>query len=112
MLNTNTSDIEIGMGATLCHPNDMYPYTVIGIEHDRQGEIKYVVIQADEARSLKNFNSSNGLSYEDDRTFRYSRNPDGQVLILRWSIKRQQWQTSGGIRVAIGRRKFYQAREI
>lgn len=106
-------DNIIGTGATLCYPSDQYPYTIIGEEYDKNGALRYLVVQEDIAQSKAlSPRSTNGAVVEEDEKFFYRRNLQGRVLILRWNKKKERWLDKRGLPYAIGTRRFYQAPEV
>jgi hypothetical protein len=66
----------VGLGATYSIGSDRYPYTVISVEHKKDGSIKSVALQADKyVRTDKN-GQSEAQEYE------FSRNTKAKIVFI------------------------------
>lgn len=91
---------EVGTGVTYRIGSDCYPYTVI--ESDPKGlKIK---IQSDTAIPLKDYKNSD--TFYVDQTYKYERNPDGDIIELKLNSK-GKWANGQYGKFTIGTRKKY-----
>jgi hypothetical protein len=95
MANTNTANVNIGDGACYSVGSDRYPATVIA------KTAKTVTFQDDE------FRAGEGHNYFGAQNWVFSPNPNGHIMIARWSEKRGGF-VSGGRKIHIGHRGAYQ----
>lgn len=86
----------IGDGATYAAGSDCYPATVIKVT------AKTVTIQHDFATAV-----GGPYAYGDNIQYEYSRNPNGNTMVCRWSEKRQRWIADGWAPVSFGHRRMY-----
>lgn len=102
--------LEIGDGATLRHPSDRYPYTVIGFDrHPNTGLIDMIFVQSD------NYYITSGSAYDGSAEYEYSRNPKGVVLalIFKNTARMKGWVTRHGkTPFHLGVRRAYFAPEV
>jgi len=80
----------VGMGCTMYYWSDRKAGTVVEIERDKKGAIKYLVVQEDTA----NRTDSNGMSEDQDYTF--EPNPKGEKHVVKFHAKLNKWVEVAG----------------
>lgn len=103
-------EIEVGDGVTECLWSDRHACTVIA------RTAKTLTIQRDKAILDPNFKPewipggfAAHCTNNEEQTYAYERDPNGQIIKCRWSEKRGGWQTGsdGSIRIIRGRYEFH-----
>lgn len=103
-------EIEVGEGVTYCLWSDKHACTVIARTRCT------LTIQRDKAILDPNFKPewipggfAGHCTNQDEQSYTYERDPNGQIYKCRWSEKNGRFQTGsdGSIRIARGRHEFY-----
>lgn len=103
-------EIEVGDGVTYCLYSDKYACTVI------KRTAKTLTIQRDRAIRDPNFKPeyipggfAAHCTNNEDQSYTYERNPNGEIFICHWSEKRGRFQCGedGSVRIIRGRHEFY-----
>ena len=102
--------VKVGDGATVCLYSDCHAGTIVKVTKCS------ITIQYDKATLDPNFKPefvAGGFAghciNQEDQTYTYERNPEGQKEVYRWSNKYNRYQGGGdgSIRVIKGRHEFY-----
>lgn len=103
-------EIEVGDGVTLRLWSDAHACTVIAKTKTT------ITIQRDKATLSPNFKPewiaggfAGHCTNQDEQTYTYERDPNGQIYRCRWSEKNGCYQTGsdGSMKITRGRREFY-----
>jgi len=91
---------HIGMGVTLCYPNDSYPYTIVEIKSAR-----CVFIQEDEAKRIDDRGP-----YTENQEYNYSRNKDAPKVKITLRKNGNWYRVGESMRrspFVLGHRRYY-----
>lgn len=99
-------EIEVGDGATYCLWSDRHACTVIAKTKTT------ITLQRDKATLDPKFKPERDGMYctnNDEQSYTYERDPNGEIYKCRWSEKNGRYQSGsdGSIKVLRGRREFY-----
>lgn len=99
-------EIEVGDGVTLHLWSDSHACTVIAKTKTT------ITIQRDKATLDPNFKPERigfHCTNQDEQTYTYERDPEGEIIRCRWSEKHGRYQTGGdgSMKISRGRREFY-----
>ena len=100
--------VKVGDGVTVHYYTDAEAFTVINRSP------KTITIQRDNVKLSENFKPEfipGGFAAhcvnQNEQEWTYSPNPNGQILICRWSDKYKCFRTKSKLRVTNGRHEFY-----
>jgi hypothetical protein len=94
---------ERSSGATKCYANNQYPYTIMRLLKNREGIVKYIVVQGDDPIHIS------GNCQEQNAIFAYQRNINGDVDVLK-QCRDGRWRSVMDIHgpyYALGSRRYY-----
>jgi hypothetical protein len=89
--------INIGDGVTIAVGSDMGPFTVIGFTKSQ----KTVTVQGDDWKIVS------GSFQTNDAVIEYTRNPNGEIRVIRFSKRFNRYQVHQYMPAYIGSRRYY-----
>lgn len=89
---------KIGDGATLHVGSDCYPATIVNV----RGHIYEI--------TKDNSEPDEGFNYFENQVYKYTTNPEGPKIRVKWSDKKNRWVIIGDKygKISLGNRRKYQ----